>query len=217
MPPGRPVYLHADPRNRDRSVMTSDDTYDILRNLTTPLVCLTSAWEGKLNGMISNSAIRGSLVPTRPRVAVFVLKRTLSHDMIFESGAFGLHLLHSEQWELIHRLGFFSGRDREKLEDLAYRIGATGSPLLEEAYARLDCRVVNAMDAGAATCFLGEAIEVERGVADSLMTADHWRTHMPEGWRAPYEANLAAAQEWAANFGDRIEPMVWPGLDGPDG
>ena len=192
--------------------MDPRDIYELLRNLTTPLVCVTTAWRGKKNGLIINSAIRGSLVPGRPRVAIFLLKRNLTHDLVFESGIFGLHLLHGDQWELIHRLGFVSGRDRDKLADVPHHEGTTGAPLLDDAYARFDCRVVNCMDAGSATCFLGEAMHVERGTGDTLMTSDRWRELMPSEWRAEYERNLADAQEWAAGLADRIKAVIWPGL-----
>ena len=115
--------------------MKAEDTYSLLRSLTSPVVAVTSTWEDKLNGLICNSAIRASLVPTAPRVAVFVLKTNLSHDMIFQSGAFALHLLHSDNWDLIWELGFHSGRERDKLSGFSYKIGGTGCPLLDDVYA----------------------------------------------------------------------------------
>jgi len=185
------------------------ETYALLRNLTSPVVALTSASQGQTNGMILNSAIRASLIPEVPRVAVFIMKSHLSHDLVFESGAFALHLLHTNNWDLIWELGFHSGREHDKLTKFAYRIGESGSPLIEDAYARLDCRVINAMDTGPSTCFLGAVRSVERGVGDSLMTSEFFRDHMPSDWKAIYEANLAAAQEWAAGFADEIRPLVW--------
>lgn len=193
--------------------MDPQETYALFRNLTSPIMALTCAWNGKLNGMILNSAARASLLPDKPRVVISVLKRAFSHDMVFQSGAFGLHLLHTDNWDLIWELGFHSGRDREKLAALPYRIGPTGSPLLHDTYARFDCRVINAMDAGASTCFMGEAIEVERGAGEALMTSAYFREHMPEDWQALYEANLAATQEWAAGLADQIRPLTWRTLE----
>lgn len=193
--------------------MASSDSYELFRNLTSPIMALTCASGDRRNGMILNSAIRASLIPTKPRVAVFVLKRHLSHDLLFESGAFGLHLLHTMNWDVIWELGFHSGRDREKLAQFEHRIGGTGSPLLEDSYARFDCRVINVMDAGASTCFMGEALAVERGRGESVMTAPYFREHMPEAWRPLYEANLAETQEWALSFGDAIKPVIWKTLE----
>jgi flavin reductase (NADH) len=184
----------------------------LFRHLTSPVVALTCAWKGKLNGMILNSAVRASLDPAKPRVAVFILKRNLSHDLVFQAGAFALHLLHIDNWDLIWELGFHSGREREKLSRFSCRTGATGSPLLEDSYARFDCRVINAMDAGASTCFMGEAIEVERGRGEAVMTSEYFREHMPADWRPIYEANLKAAQQWSSGRADDIRPLTWKGL-----
>ncbi len=192
--------------------MTQEATYALLRHLTSPILALTCARGDKLNGMILNSAVRASLVPAKPRVAVFILKRNLSHDIVFETGAFALHVLHADNWDVIWELGFHSGRDRDKLARFSYTIGATGSPILDDCYASFDCRVVNAMDAGASTCFMGEAIAVARGPGTAVMTSERFRQHMPAEWRPLYEANLKAAQEWSAPLADRIRPLTWKSL-----
>src|SRR2546422_9760961 len=94
-----------------------DQTYHLLRHLTSPLVAITSELGGRGNGMISDAAIRASIVPTVPRLSVYIHKFNYSHDLIFDTGRFVLHLLRSDQLELIHRLGFTSGRARDKLAD----------------------------------------------------------------------------------------------------
>src|SRR6266566_2267512 len=45
--------------------MRPDETYQLLRSLTSPVVAITSERAGKRNGMISDSAVRASLVPER--------------------------------------------------------------------------------------------------------------------------------------------------------
>ena len=67
--------------------------------------------------MISDSAVRASISPNVPRLSVYIHKWHFSHDMIWNSGRFALHLLHRGQLDLVHRLGFVSGRDRDKLAD----------------------------------------------------------------------------------------------------
>src|SRR3989454_3878643 len=92
--------------------MRPDQVYQLLRSLTSPVVAITSERGGKRNGMISDSAVRASIVPAIPRLSVYVHKFNLSHDLIFETGRFVLHLLRTDQFELIHALGFVSGRTR---------------------------------------------------------------------------------------------------------
>ena len=95
--------------------------YQLLRNFTSPVVAITSERAGKRNGMISDSAARASIVPTIPRLSVYVHKFNLSHDMIYETGRLVLHLLRQDQFDLIHRLGFVSGRTTDKLADVPSR------------------------------------------------------------------------------------------------
>jgi len=199
-------------------MLSPDQTYQLLRALTSPIVAVTSAQggDGKRNGMILDSAIRASIVPTVPRVSVYVHKFNFSHDLIFQTGRFGLHLLHTGQFDLIHRLGFFSGRDRDKLADIPHRPGTLGAPVLDDCHAHFECRIVNAMDTGSSTCFLGDVVAVGFGSATAplgeVMTAAYFRANLPAEWRRDYERQLKAAQEFALARSRDVKPVIWPGL-----
>ena|SRR5207237_1342132 len=192
-----------------------DLTYQLLRNLTSPVVAITAERNGKENGMISDAAVRASIVPSVPRLSVYIHKFNYSHDMIYESGRFGLHLLHTKQFDLVRRLGFVSGRDRDKLAGLPYHRGVLGVPVLDECFAHFECSVVNAMDTGSSTLFLGDVVAVGCGAAagleprGELLTATYFRTNMPAEWRIEYEAKLKDAQEVAAEMSKTIKPVAW--------
>src|SRR6266566_2390110 len=218
---GRLRALPCPPLRRGRKygampILQPDQIYQLLRNLTSPVVAITSERGGKRNGMIIDSAIRASIVPDIPRVAVFIHKFNFSHELIFESGRFALHLLRTDQYDLIHHLGFQSGRTIEKLAGVPHRPGSTGVPILDECYAHFECRVVNAMDTGSSTCFLGDVIDVRHSAATAprgaVMTAAFFRANMPAGWRGDYEEHLAAAQRFAEARSRDIRPVVWKGL-----
>jgi len=190
--------------------MRPDETYQLLRNLTSPIVAITCERGGKRNGMISDSAVRASIVPAIPRVSVYIHKFNLSHDLIFDTGRFAMHLLRNDQFELIHRLGFTSGRGRDKLADVPHHLGTLGVPVLDECYAHFECRVANVMDTGSSTCFLGDVVDVgygaSKGPKGTVMTAAHFRANMPPEWREEYEALLEAAQRFAAERSRDIRP-----------
>ena len=185
-------------------------TYQLLRNLTSPVVAITAARTGKENGMISDAAVRASIVPTVPRVSVYIHKFNYSHDMIFETGRFALHLLHTKQFDMVRRLGFVSGRDQDKLAGLPHHTGKTGVPVLDDCFASFECEVANVMDTGSSTLFLGEVVAVgslePRG---ELLTATYFRTNMPAEWRTEYESKLKEAQEFAEARSRDIKPVVW--------
>src|SRR5581483_10673000 len=113
--------------------MRPDQVYELLRNFTSPIVAVTAERGGKRNGMILDSAVRASIVPTLPRLSVYVHKFNYSHDMIFETG-----------------------RDGDKLAGIPHRLGVLGAPVLDDCYAHFECRVANVMDTGSSTCFLGD-------------------------------------------------------------
>lgn len=199
-------------------MVSPEDTYQLLRQLTTPVVAITSQHAGKRNGLIIDSAIRASIVPTVPRVAIFIHKFNVSHDLIFRSGCFVLHLLRRDQFDLIHALGFFHGADRDKLAAIPHRPGRLGAPVLDECHAHFECRVVNAMDTGSSTCFLGDVVQVGYGAADAprgeVMTAPYFRAHLPASWGTSYQVQLAEAQAFARDRSHDIKPLVWRGPAG---
>ena len=196
-------------------MLQPDPTYQLLRNLTSPVVAITSERRGKRNGMISDAAVRASIVPTVPRLSVYIHKFNYSHDMIFETGRFALHLLHTNQFDLVRRLGFFSGRDQDKLSGIPHHIGTTGVPVLDDCFAHFECTVANVMDTGSSTLFLGDVVAVGRGAAaglepkGELLTATYFRSRMPAEWRREYEAKLAEAQQIGADLSRTIKPVVW--------
>jgi flavin reductase (DIM6/NTAB) family NADH-FMN oxidoreductase RutF len=187
-----------------------DSTYQLLRNLTSPVVAITAVRGGKENGMISDAAVRASIVPTVPRLSVYIHKFNYSHDMIFETGRFCLHLLNTQQLDVVHRLGFFSGRDQNKLAGIPHHKGKTGVPVLDDCFTHFECKVANVMDTGSSTLFLGDVVEVgslePRG---ELLTASYFRANMPAAWRTEYEAKLKEAQQTGADMSRNIRPVVW--------
>ena len=182
--------------------MDPSQTYDLLRNLTTPVVAITSSRNGKRNGMISDGAVRCSIVPDVPRVLVQINAFHLTHEIVRETGRFALHLLHGDQVDLVTRLGFTSGRDGDKLAEVPHRLGATGCPILDDCYAWFDCTLINRMETGISTPFLGQAMDVGRGRGDEVLTPARLRSALPPEYLDQYVRQLAEAQ-------DQARPLAW--------
>jgi flavin reductase (DIM6/NTAB) family NADH-FMN oxidoreductase RutF len=190
--------------------MLTDSAYELLRELASPVVAVTSAAGTRTNGMILDSVIRASISPRVPRLSVYIHKWHLSHELIWAGGRYGLHLLHRGQFELIHRLGFVSGRDEDKLAQVPHTVGELGVPVLDDCYAAFECRVVNTMDAGASTLFLADVVATHRGAGSSIMTAEYFRSNIPEAWREEFARNYREAQERIAAMAE-IQDLKWPG------
>lgn len=194
-------------------MLPPDQVYQLLRNLTSPVVAITSARGPEKNGMVIDSAIRASIVPTLPRIAIFIHKFNYSHNLIYETGKFGLHLLHTGQFDLIHHLGFQSRRTEDKLATVPHRTGRLGVPVLEECHTHFECRVVNAMDTGSSTCFLGNVEATGHGGTSmprgDVMTAAYFRANLPKEWMGDYERLLKEAQRHAEEASRNIKLEAW--------
>lgn len=182
--------------------METNPAYELLRTLASPVCALTSSEGGSGNGMILDSAVRGSISPTLPRLGVYVHRWHLSHGMVARTGRFVLHLLHRGQLDLVHRFGFRSGREGDKLGRVAHRLTGDGVPLLDDHWCAFECRVANTMDGGAATFFLADVTATHRGPGTDLMGADWLRANLPEAWREEFLRNYADAQERIARLGE---------------
>jgi flavin reductase (DIM6/NTAB) family NADH-FMN oxidoreductase RutF len=113
----------------------------------------------KVNGMTAAWVSQVSLNPLL--VMVSIAPPRYSHDLIKESGVMAVNVLTSEQVELGKRFGYKSGRKVDKCAGLEWITGATGAPILPQAYAYLDLKIVSTFPAGDHTLFVGEVVEAK--------------------------------------------------------
>lgn len=187
-----------------------DEAYEILRALSSPVVAITTRRADEVNGMISNSALRASLVPGHQRVANYVFKKRLTHEILVETGRYVMHLLDREQWGVIRNLGFESGRERDKLQDVEHRLTDTWQlPVIEGCVAWMRCEVANVMDTGASTFFMGDILEMHRGSGDEVMDSEYFRENVPDAWEEPYRRNLRQTQEEARRMEGEMDDRPW--------
>lgn len=148
--------------NRDWIAAFSKMTYGIY--------VLTTAHKEKINGMIASWVTQVSYDP--PLVLVAVHPNRYSHLMIEKSNAFALHSIGKDQGAY---LGRFKGPEAAaKFDSLKWRPGKTGSPILDDCLAWLDCRVKETLSPGNHTLFIGEVVDAGSGDgSDALNTADY--------------------------------------------
>jgi len=117
---------------------------------------VTTRLDDKVNGMTASWVSQVSLKPLL--VMVSIAPPRYSHTLIKESGVFALNVLTSDQVELGKRFGYKSGRSIDKFAGLNWTTAATGAPILPQAYAYLDLKLVHSFTAGDHTLFVGEAV-----------------------------------------------------------
>ena len=178
---------------------------EVLFSLWSPLAAVTVASGPRTNGFIATSVTCASFGPPNPlRVTLQVLKLNYSYELLQQSGAFAVNLLSRDQMDLVRSLATVSGRDREKLADLPYKIGVTGSPLLKEAVAYLDCRVVNSMDAADRTVFLADVVDGKRLRDGELLTSDYFLKAASPEMLEEYRAHMAPLRSAIAELAQQV-------------
>jgi ferric-chelate reductase [NAD(P)H] len=133
----------------------------VFHDLSYGLYIVTSVDEGRSNGQVVNTVIQVTSDP--PRVAVIINKKNLTHEFILKSKVFSASVLEeSTPMIFLGPFGFRSGRDVDKLSKVAFKKGITGCPLItEHALSVLEAEVVDQIDLGTHTVFIGDVVNSE--------------------------------------------------------
>ena len=111
------------------------------------------------NGMTLNWAMQVSVDPKY--VAISVENEAFTHALISESRAFVLNLIDREDRAIVRKFTKPVEIDAaaRTMNGFAYHDGRTGSPILDQAVAFLDCEVREAPVFGHYTLFVGEVVD----------------------------------------------------------
>ena len=158
------------------------------------LYVVSSGKDDLFNGQIANTHFQVTSDP--PTIAVGINKLNLTHEYIKASGKFAVSVISkSAPLQFIGLLGFKCGRDINKFENLNIRLGRTGVPIvLDHAIAYIEAEVVNEMDCGSHTMFVGRVLNC--GVLDTdeePMTYAYY--HEVKGGKSPKTAPTYQAPE----------------------
>ncbi len=132
-----------------------------MRFWATGVTIVTAAHAGVQHGMTVSSFTSLSLTPAQ--VLISLAQNTRTHDLIIQSHYFGITILDESQGELSDR---FAGRmpdEMDRLSDLETISLISGTPLLKNGLAQLDCHVVTTLGSGTHTIFIGEVLSAQSG------------------------------------------------------
>lgn len=129
-----------------------------LYSLSYGLYVVASQKQGKLNAQIANTVIQVTSEP--PTVAACINKQNLTHEFITQSKVFTASTLSRDTpLSFIGHFGFKSGRELDKFKDVNYKLGESKAPIvLDHSLAYLEARVINQVDVGTHTIFIGELV-----------------------------------------------------------
>ena len=95
---------------------------------------------------------------TPPLVLICLQKRLGLHGAIREHGAFAVSMLTVGQVELGKRFAGLVPHVSDRMAGVAVEVAQTGSPILQECAAWVDCTLWNVYDGGDHTIFVGEVL-----------------------------------------------------------
>ena len=119
---------------------------------------VSSKNDGRFSGCIVNTVFQ--LVPEPPMLAMSLNRQALTHRYITESKVFGISILCEEApMSLVGRFGFRTGRDIDKFEQINYKMGLTGAPIiLDGTVAFVEAEVTDSIDIETHTLFIGKIV-----------------------------------------------------------
>jgi flavin reductase (DIM6/NTAB) family NADH-FMN oxidoreductase RutF/rubredoxin len=140
------------------------------------LYVVSSVRNEKLNGQIANTVFQITSSP--PTVAVSINKQNLTHEFIQASKIFTVSVLLKETpMKFIGHFGFKSGREIDKFNEVNYKLGIIGAPIvLEYSVSYLEAEVVSAVDVGTHTVFIGTVIDADILSEGEPMTYAYYHT-----------------------------------------
>lgn len=138
---------------------TVSDFRAAVGGFATGVTVVTTAGEGHGYGMTANAFSSVSLDP--PLVLVCVITPSEGSTHITRNQCFAVNVLSASQEPLSR---YFASRDRPKgrdaFRDVPHRTSVSGSPILDDAAAYLDCRLHASHEAGDHRIFIGEVVEL---------------------------------------------------------
>ncbi|HEY3993790.1 MAG TPA: flavin reductase family protein [Ktedonobacteraceae bacterium] len=125
----------------------------VLGHFATGVTVITTQHQNQLHGTTVSSFCSLSLDPAQ--ILVCLDRQATIHELISASGIFGVNIL-AEHSETLSR--HFAHRVPDKFSGVEYNLGLLGVPLLEDALATLECRVVTRYPGGDHSIFIGEVV-----------------------------------------------------------
>jgi rubredoxin/flavin reductase (DIM6/NTAB) family NADH-FMN oxidoreductase RutF len=168
------------------------------------LYVVSSMKDGRPNGQIANTVFQ--IAPEPPKIAVSINRLNLTWEYIKHSGIFTVSVLSTDApMTFIGTFGFKSGRDINKFDKCKFKSGSeTGAPIvLDYTLSFLEAKVVDSVDVGSHTVFIGEVVDCDMVAEGEPMTYAYY--HQIKKGKTPERAATYIKQE--ARTGEPAAPQ----------
>ncbi|MEO1367176.1 MAG: flavin reductase family protein [Acidobacteriota bacterium] len=135
--------------------ISSEDFRTALRHFPAGVTVVTTRTGDRIHGMTASAFT--SVSPEPPLILVCIDHDHTMHELLDgDDAVFAVNILADDQEALSNRFAFT--KDLDRFAEGEWSDGPSGSPVLADALAWLDCRVHSRLDAGTHTIYVGEVI-----------------------------------------------------------
>lgn len=146
--------------------MAGDELRSLFRELPAPVGIVTVDIGGQAAGLTVDTLVSLSLEP--PLLGIALRRHAALHELLREAGSFAVSVLGAGQEHLAQHfargvppIGLWTG--------VEVRAGELGAPLIEGAFAWIECRLATEHPAGDHTFFVGDVVSTRRGPASEAL------------------------------------------------
>ena len=136
----------------------------VMGRFATGVTLLTTQFDEGVLGMTANAVMSLSLEP--PLIVVAVDKKNSMHERLTQGKCFALNMLRADQEEISRRFAISGPKD---FSGLGLTVAETGAPILVDAIAFVDCKLVEILPGGDHGMFIGEPVAGEIRDGDPLI------------------------------------------------
>jgi flavin reductase (DIM6/NTAB) family NADH-FMN oxidoreductase RutF len=132
--------------------------------------------DGKPRGITVSSFASVSLSP--PLVLIAIGKEAFTHDALLAADRFAVNVLRESQEALSRRFALPAGEE-DQFDGVSVREGKGSIPLIDDALATIECRVLHRYAGGDHTIFVGEVetVTASEGLPLIYFTGGYRRLH----------------------------------------
>jgi flavin reductase len=154
----------AETHPKELSEVSGDEFKLVMRRFAASVNVITSANGSVKNGMTATAVCSVSADP--PSALIIVNKSNRSHPIIDGTKAFAVNVLSSNQKQIA---GHFASKLTDPFAQIPHVIGKTGCPIIEGADAHIECVVIEQLDVGTHTIFVGKIVAAGADCGEPLL------------------------------------------------
>jgi flavin reductase (DIM6/NTAB) family NADH-FMN oxidoreductase RutF len=133
----------------------------VMRQWASGVSVVTTRYNNINHGMTVSSFSSVSIEPQL--VTISLMKNSRTHDLLIDAKIFGITILSESQREISKIFAGIIPESENRFEGIDTWTLETGSPLLKDGLAFLDCRLKEVFDFGTNSLFIGEVVTAKAG------------------------------------------------------